>query len=157
MGVNGTPIKWPTVLVRDVKWKPCNFEWYLCRSFHSTFKTSFQPYTYYNKQLQTLFKDQLNRSKATCSFKYVVSWCNLVCYYHYAVLTVVNLIHQWFTIDISIFQKTLCLAQERLSAKYVVSWCNLGPMLWLCLPTNSALMIMIPRLTCKRQIYALAL
>ena len=27
------------------------------------------PYAFYNKRLQTLFKDQLDRSKATCTFK----------------------------------------------------------------------------------------
>ena len=36
---------------------------------YSTFTTSFYSYAYYNKRLQTLFKDQLGRSKATCSFK----------------------------------------------------------------------------------------
>ena len=50
------------------KGKPCNFEANLCGSLYSTFKTSFQPYAFYNKQLQTLFIDQLVRSKATCSF-----------------------------------------------------------------------------------------
>ena len=29
----------------------------------------FLPYEFYKKRLQTLFKDQLDRSKATCSFK----------------------------------------------------------------------------------------
>ena len=60
--------KWPTVLVRAVKGKPRNFEANLCGSLYSTFKTSFQPYAFYNKQL-TLFIDQLVQSKATCSFK----------------------------------------------------------------------------------------
>ena len=32
------------------------------------FTTSFYPYAFYKKRLQTLFKDQLDRSKATCSF-----------------------------------------------------------------------------------------
>ena len=54
--------KWPTVLIRDVKWKACNFEWYLRGSLYSTFKTSFQPYTFHH-----FFIDQLVRSKATCS------------------------------------------------------------------------------------------
>ena len=49
--------KWPTVLVDE------------CGSLYSTFTTSFYPYAFYNKQLQMLFKDQLKRSKATCSFK----------------------------------------------------------------------------------------
>ena len=61
--------KWPTVLVHKVKGKPLNFEAYLCWSLYSTFKTSFYPYAFYNKRLQTLFKDQLDRSKAMCSFK----------------------------------------------------------------------------------------
>ena len=60
--------KWPTVLVDEVKGKPCNFEACLCGSLYSTFTTSFYPYAFYNKRLQTLFKDQLDRSKATCSF-----------------------------------------------------------------------------------------
>ena len=32
-----------TVLVDEVKGKPCNFEAYLCGSVYPTFKTSFQP------------------------------------------------------------------------------------------------------------------
>ena len=39
---------------------------YLCRSLYSTFTTSFYPYAFYNKRLQTLFIDQLVRSKAMC-------------------------------------------------------------------------------------------
>ena len=58
-----------TVLVDEVKGKPCNFEACLCGSLYSTFKTSIYPYAFYKKRLQTLFKDQLDRSKATCSFK----------------------------------------------------------------------------------------
>ena len=61
--------KWPTVLVDEVKGKPCIFEACLCGSLYSTFTRSFYPYAFYNKRLQTLFKDQLDRSKATCSFK----------------------------------------------------------------------------------------
>ena len=61
--------KWPTVLVDEVKGKPCNLEACLCGSLYSTFTTSFYPYAFYNKRLQMLFKDQLDRSKATCSFK----------------------------------------------------------------------------------------
>ena len=60
--------KWPTVLVRRVKGKPRNFAANLCGSLYSTFKTSFYPYAFYNKRLQTLFIDQLDWSKATCSF-----------------------------------------------------------------------------------------
>ena len=60
--------KWSTVLVRTVKGKPRNFEANLCGSLYSTFETSFQPYAFYKKLLQTLFIDQLVRSKATCSF-----------------------------------------------------------------------------------------
>ena len=74
MGVkNLTPI-WPTVLVDEVKGKPCNFEACLCGSLYSTFITSFYPYAFYNTRLQTIFKDQLDRSKATCSFKCNVSF-----------------------------------------------------------------------------------
>ena len=63
--------KWPTVLVDEVKGKPRNFEAYLCESLYSTFKTSFQPCAFYSKRLHTctLFKDQLDRSKAMCSLK----------------------------------------------------------------------------------------
>ena len=60
--------KWPTVLVDDIKGKPRNFEAWLCGSWYSTFTTSFHPYAFHNKRLQTLFKDQLDRSKATYSF-----------------------------------------------------------------------------------------
>ena len=62
--------KWPTVLVRKVTGKPRNFEANLCGSLYSTFKSSFWPYAFYNKWSQTLFKDQLDRSKATCSFNH---------------------------------------------------------------------------------------
>ena len=41
---------------------------HLCGSLYANFKTSFQSYTFYNKWLQTLFKYQLDRSKATRSF-----------------------------------------------------------------------------------------
>ena len=61
--------KWPSMLVDEVKGKPCNFEACLCGSLYSTFTTSFYSYAFYNRRLQTLFKDQLDRSKATCSFK----------------------------------------------------------------------------------------
>ena len=40
--------KWPTVLVDEVKGKPCNFEACLCGSLYSTF-TSFYPYAFYKK------------------------------------------------------------------------------------------------------------
>ena len=60
--------KWPNMLVRKVKGKPRNLEANVCGSLYSTFKTSFQSYAFYDKLLQTLFKDQLDRSKATCSF-----------------------------------------------------------------------------------------
>ena len=61
--------KWLTVFVDEVKGKPPIFEACLCGSLYSTFTTSFYPYAFYNKRLKTLFKDQLDRSKATCSFK----------------------------------------------------------------------------------------
>ena len=51
------------------KGKLCNFEAYLCGSLYSTFKTSFQPYAFHNKRLQTLFIDQLAQSKVTYPFK----------------------------------------------------------------------------------------
>ena len=68
--------QWPTVLVDEVKEKPCNFKACLCGSFYSTFTTSFHPF--YNKPLQTLFKDQLGRSKATCLFKGRIIACFFV-------------------------------------------------------------------------------
>ena len=56
---------------RRGKRKTRNFQAYLCGSLYSTYKyIFFQPHAFYNKWLQTLFKDQLDRSKATCSFKY---------------------------------------------------------------------------------------
>ena len=60
--------KWPTVLVDKVKGKSCDFEACLCGSLYSTFETSFQSYAFQNKRLKKLSKDQLVRSKATCSF-----------------------------------------------------------------------------------------
>ena len=57
--------KLPTVLVDEVKGKPRNIEACLCGSLYSTFTTSFHPYAFHNKRLQMLFKDQLDRSKAT--------------------------------------------------------------------------------------------
>ena len=60
--------KWLTALVDKAKGKPCNFEACLFGSSYSTFKTPFQPYAFHNKRLQMLFIDQLDRSKATCSF-----------------------------------------------------------------------------------------
>ena len=63
--------KWLTELVDELKGKPCNLEACLCWSLYSTFTISFQSYAFYNKRLQTLFKDQLDRSKALCSFKHV--------------------------------------------------------------------------------------
>ena len=50
------------------KKKTTQFEANVCGSLYSTFKLSFYPYAFYNKRLQTLFKDQLEWSKATCSF-----------------------------------------------------------------------------------------
>ena len=61
--IYGSQHKRPTVLVDEVKGKMCNFEACLCGSLYSTFTASFYPYTFYNKL------DQLDRSKATGSFK----------------------------------------------------------------------------------------
>ena len=63
--------KWLTALVDEVKGKLRIFEACLCGSLYSTLTTSFYPYAFYNKRQQTLFKDQLDRSNATCSFKEV--------------------------------------------------------------------------------------
>ena len=72
--------KWPTVLVDEVKRKLCNFEACFCGSLYSTFTTSFYSYAFHKKQLQTLFKDQLDRSKATCSFNCVHCKFEQLCY-----------------------------------------------------------------------------
>ena len=72
--------KWPTVLVRTVKGKPRNFEANLCGSLYSTFTLSFKPYAFYRKRLQTLFIDQLVRSKATCSFNHKDAVIKLRCF-----------------------------------------------------------------------------
>ena len=60
--------KWPAVLVNEVKGKPCNLEacflWINVFYFYNIFPT----YAFNKKRLQTLFKDQLDRSKATSSF-----------------------------------------------------------------------------------------
>ena len=60
--------KWPTVLVNKVKGKACNFEACLCGSLFLLLK-HLSTHAFYNERLQTLFKDQLGRSKAKCSFK----------------------------------------------------------------------------------------
>ena len=60
--------KWPTALVDEVKGNPCNFEACLCGSLYSTFTPSFYPNASYNKRLETLSKDQLDRSEVTCYF-----------------------------------------------------------------------------------------
>ena len=59
--------QWPTVLVDEVKGTPRNFEWYLCGYLKHLSNLN---YTVHNKRLQTLFKDQLVRSKATCSYNH---------------------------------------------------------------------------------------
>ena len=64
--------------------KPRNFEAYLCRSLYITFTTSFYPYAFYNKRYRTLFKDQLDRFKATCSLNKerdndsIASYCQMI-------------------------------------------------------------------------------
>ena len=69
-------LTWSAILWshHDVKGKPCNFEAYLCGSLYSTFKLSIQPFVFHNKRFRKLFKDQLDQSKATCSFNYRTSW-----------------------------------------------------------------------------------
>ena len=42
--------KLPTVLVCKVKGKSRNFEANVCESLYSTFKSSFEPYAFYNKR-----------------------------------------------------------------------------------------------------------
>ena len=65
--------KWPTVLLDEVKRNPRNFEAYLCRSLCSTFTTSFEPYMHFiTNGYKKLFIDQLDRSKATCSFNNII-------------------------------------------------------------------------------------
>ena len=47
--------KWPTMLVRKVKGKPCNFEANYCGSLYSTLK-HLSNHAFYNKQSQALLK-----------------------------------------------------------------------------------------------------
>ena len=61
--------KWPTVLVDKVKGKLCNFE-QLCKTVQFRGMFVWIIVFYFNKRLQTLFKDQLDRSKAMFSFKF---------------------------------------------------------------------------------------
>ena len=65
--------KWPTVLVRKVKGKPRNFEANVCELLYY-FLNIFLTIRIYNKRLQSLFKDQLDRSMATCSFKVTLKY-----------------------------------------------------------------------------------
>ena len=70
--------KWPTVLVDEVKGYPFKFEAYLCGSLYSTFITSFYPYAFYNKQLQTLFRTNLTdprqREPLNCRTRTSTQW-----------------------------------------------------------------------------------
>ena len=77
MGVkNLTPTKlWPTVLVAAVnsiqfncKRKTTQFRMILVWIIIFYFKKNLSNHAFENKRFQTLFKDQLVRSKATCSF-----------------------------------------------------------------------------------------
>jgi hypothetical protein len=63
--------KWPTVLVDEVIRKTEQFwdmfVWIIVFYFYNIFLPT--PDAFYNKPLQMPFKDQLDRSKATCSFQ----------------------------------------------------------------------------------------
>ena len=100
--------KWPTVLVDEVKGKPCNFKACSCGSLYSPFTTSFYPSTFYNKRLQTLFKDQLDRSKATCSF-------NTICIFfvrRQLTILLYNLYNHTFSTGIFKVQSTLVIQRS---------------------------------------------
>ena len=56
--------KWPTVENQAISRLICVDHCILLLNHLSNHK-----YAFYNKRLQTLFKDQLDRSKATCCFK----------------------------------------------------------------------------------------
>ena len=65
--------KWPTVFVDEVTGKPHNFEWYFVWIIIFYFKKKkFLSYAFYNKRLQTLFKNQLDRSEARYSFNFKI-------------------------------------------------------------------------------------
>ena len=59
--------KWPTVLIDEVKGKPRNSS-DTCVVRYILLLKYLSNHIFYNKRFQTLFKDQLDRSKATCSF-----------------------------------------------------------------------------------------
>ena len=59
--------KWPTVLIDEVKGKPRNSS-DTCVVRYILLLKYLSNHVFYNKRFQTLFKDQLDRSKATCSF-----------------------------------------------------------------------------------------
>ena len=61
--------KWPIVLVDEVKIKPRNFEAHLCRSFILLLQHLSNRMHFITNGYRTLFKDQLGRPKATCSFE----------------------------------------------------------------------------------------
>ena len=62
--------KWPTVLVDRVTRKPRNFEAYLCIDHCILLLKHLSNHMHFiTNGYRTLFKDQLDRSKATCSFK----------------------------------------------------------------------------------------
>ena len=60
--------KWPTVLVRRVKGNHAILR-QMCVDHCILLVKHLSNHAFCNKRLQTLFKDQLVRSKATCSFK----------------------------------------------------------------------------------------
>ena len=55
------------IIVHDVR-KTMQFRGMFEWTSYSTLKTSFHPYAFHNKRFQTVFIDQLVRSKATCRF-----------------------------------------------------------------------------------------
>ena len=71
MGVkNLTPIKWPTVLVDEVKGKPLIFEAYFCVAHCILlFKHLSNHIHFITNGLQTLFKDQLDHLSFSAMLK----------------------------------------------------------------------------------------
>ena len=61
-------LTWRAILWSQIVHKTIQFRDIFAWILYSTFKTSFWPYAFHNKRLQTLFIDQIALSKATCSF-----------------------------------------------------------------------------------------
>ena len=134
------------VLVCKVKGTPCNFEACLCASlYYSAFKISFKPFGFHNKRFQTPFKDQLDRSKATCSFNH---WLKIKIF---VIPDETELIHQlnftWYMLLITCFKM---LSQKPSTLRRCLQGFKTCPM---ALPTHSPLMLQAPHF-CPRCVTA---